>query len=175
MGAVSPTNFKEVIEAVYRSRTTKSREVYNSAVVVMPGGDTRSALHFHPYPTFMESARGFRMHDVDANEYVDFLNNYSSLVHGHAHPVIVAAISDQVARGTAFASPIETQVKLAQLLVGRIASLERVRFCNSGTEATLMAIRAAKAFTGRNKILKLDGGYHGTHDAALVDCSEDSN
>lgn len=175
MATVIPTSIRKTMEAVYRTRTSKSRELYSAAASVMPGGDTRSALHFSPYPTFMERGYGCRIRDVDQNEYIDFLNNYSSLVHGHAHPLIIKAISDQVARGTAFASPIGDQTRLARLLVDRVGSLEQVRFCNSGTEATMMAIRVAKAFTGRNKILKLEGGYHGTHDAAFVNTASDSN
>jgi glutamate-1-semialdehyde 2,1-aminomutase len=142
--------------------------LFQAAKTVLPGGDTRSVLYFPPYPTFVDHGAGCRVWDVDNNEYLDFLNNYTSLIHGHAHPQIVEAIANQVKRGTAFAAPTESQVELAKRLESRVPSLEQVRFCNSGTEATLMAIRAAKAFTGRNKVLKLDGGYHGLHDVAVV-------
>jgi len=173
MTTVALRQTAEIIEETYRARTAKSATLYEAASTVMPGGNTRSALHYAPYPTFLQEGHGCRVKDVDQNEYIDFLSNYTSLIHGHAHPAIVRALHEQALRGTAFASPTYTQTRLAQLLIARIPSLERLRFCNSGTEATLMAIRAAKAFTRRNKILKLDGGYHGTHDAALVACSED--
>jgi len=173
--ATTQSDVRGAVEATYRDRTPKSRELFALAGTVMPGGDTRSALYFSPYPTFVERGFGCHLRDVDGNEYLDFLSNYTSLVHGHAHPVITKAIADQIERGTAFASPTENQIRLAELLKSRMPSLERVRFCNSGTEATLMAIRAAKAFTGRNKVIKLDGGYHGTHDAALIGTPTTSN
>lgn len=173
--AVAQSEVRDAVEAKYRSRTTKSLELFDRARTVMPGGDTRSALYFPPYPTFIERGFGCRLKDVDGNEYLDFLSNYTSLVHGHAHPVITGAISEQIGRGIAFAGPTESQIRLAELLKSRMPSLEQVRFCNSGTEATLMAIRAAKAFTGRDKVIKLDGGYHGTHDAAVIGTPTTSN
>ena len=165
---IAQSRIVELAEAAYRARTAKSCQLFEAAKTVLPGGDTRSVLYFPPYPTFVERGSGCRVWDVDSNEYIDFLNNYTSLVHGHAHPVIVEAVCNQVKRGSAFASPTETQIQLAKRLQSRMPSLEQVRFCNSGSEATLMAIRAAKAFTGRNKVLKLEGGYHGHHDAAIV-------
>lgn len=134
----------------------------------MPGGDTRTNTFFLPYPLFVEHGEGCRVVDADGNTYLDLLSNYTSLIHGHAQPKIVGHVMKQLSRGTAFASPIESQVQLATTICSRIPSIERVRFCNSGTEATMNAIRAAKAFTGRNKIIKMEGGYHGSHDAALV-------
>jgi len=165
---IAQSKIGELAETAYRARTPKSSQLFEAAKTALPGGDTRSVLHFLPYPTFVERGSGCRVWDVDGNEYIDFLNNYTSLVHGHAHPVIVEAVCNQVKRGSAFASPTETQIQLAKRLQSRMPSLEQVRFCNSGSEATLMAIRAAKAFTGRNKVLKLEGGYHGHHDAAIV-------
>jgi len=155
-------------ELAYRARTPTSSQLFEAAKTVLPGGDTRSVLYFPPYPTFVEHGGGCRVRDVDGNEYIDFLNNYTSLIHGHAHPRIVEAVCNQVKRGSAFASPTESQIQFAKRLQSRMPSIEQVRFCNSGSEATLMAIQAAKAFTGRNKVLKLDGGYHGLHDAAIV-------
>jgi glutamate-1-semialdehyde 2,1-aminomutase len=160
----------DMIQETYRAHTVTSAKLFEAAKKVMPGGNTRSALYYPPYPTFLKEGQACRVTDVDGN---DFLNNYTSLVHGHAHPKIVQGLQQQVGRGTAFASPTEAQTKLAHMLAARLPSIESLRFCNSGTEATLMALRAAKAFTGRNKILKLEGGYHGTHDAAVADCSED--
>ncbi len=96
---------------------------------------------------------------MDGNEYVDFANNYTLLIHGHGRPVIVEAASRQIAQGTGWPAPTEWQVQLAELLCSRVASVEQVRFCNSGIEATLNAIRAVRAFTGRDQILKMEGGY----------------
>jgi glutamate-1-semialdehyde 2,1-aminomutase len=165
---IAHSNLGELAETAYRARTSKSSQLFEAAKKVLPGGDTRSVLYFPPYPTFVARGSGCRVWDVDGNEYIDFLNNYTSSIHGHANPAIVEAVCNQVKRGTAFASPTESQIQLAKRLQSRMPSLEQLRFCNSGSEATLMAIRAAKAFTGRNKVLKLDGGYHGLHDAAIV-------
>jgi glutamate-1-semialdehyde 2,1-aminomutase len=172
--ALAESKIGELAESAYRARTPISRQLFQAAKAVLPGGDTRSVLYFPPYPTFVDRGYGCRVWDVDNNEYLDFLNNYTSLIHGHAHPGIVEAIANQVKRGTAFACPTASQVQLAKRLQSRMPSVEQVRFCNSGTEATLMAIRAAKAFTGRNKVLKLEGGYHGLHDAAVVNTATSS-
>ncbi|MBI4540513.1 MAG: aspartate aminotransferase family protein [Gemmatimonadetes bacterium] len=155
-------------EEEYRRRTPSSRALHERALRYLPGGDTRAVTHFAPYPVYMDRGNGCRLTDVDGNVYLDLVGNYTSLVHGHAHPRIVEAVSAQLARGTAYGSAIESQIRLARALCERVPSLERVRFCNSGTEATLQAIRAAKAFSGRNRILKMEGGYHGTHDAVDV-------
>ena len=105
---------------------------------------------------------------MDGNAYLDFMINATSLIMGHAHPEIVKALQEQAARGTAFSAPTELQTRLASILCDRIPSVERVRFTNSGTEGTLMAIRAARAYTGRHKIAKFEGGYHGSHEYAAV-------
>lgn len=156
------------LEAEYRQRTPKSKAFHEAACKVLPGGSTRTATHFEPYPVYIERGAGCRLTDVDGNVYLDFLNNYTALLHGHAHPRITEVVQRQLQRGTAYASPIEGQVRLAERLCERVPSLKQVRFCNSGTEATLEAIRAAKAFTGRNRIIKMEGGYHGSHDAAEI-------
>ncbi len=153
----------------YESKTLKSREIYLNARNYMPGGDTRSVAYFKPYPLFIEKAKGCRLYDVDGNVYIDFLNNYTALIHGHAHPRIVEAIKEQLERGWLYAAGIESQYKLAKILCERFPSIRKVRFCNSGTEATMMAVRAARAYTGKTKILKMEGGYHGSH--PLLDIS----
>jgi glutamate-1-semialdehyde 2,1-aminomutase len=159
---------QENMAAQYQKRTPKSGALWSAAKQVMPGGDTRTNTFFLPHPLFIERGEGCRLVDVDGNIYLDFIANYTSMIHGHAHPKIVEAVSQQLSRGTAFASPVESQIQLASAICSRVSSIERVRFCNSGTEATMNAIRAAKAFTGRNKIIKMEGGYHGSHDAALI-------
>ena len=130
------------IEAEYRRRTPTSEVLREAAKRVLPGGDTRTITYFTPYPLFMAVGKGCRLTDVDGNVYLDCLNNYASLVHGHAHPRITEEVSHQIARGTAYAAPTESQTQLAQRICKRVKSVERVRFCNSGTEATMNAIRA---------------------------------
>ncbi len=153
---------------VYLERTTGSRRLHEEACRAMPGGDTRTSAFWAPYPVFIARGEGCRLWDVDGNSYVDFVNNYTSLILGHAHPAISEVAGRELRHGTAYAAPLAAQVELANLLVARVPSLDSVRFCNSGTEATLFAIRAARAFTGREKFIKIEGGFHGTHDAVEV-------
>lgn len=134
----------------------------------MPGGTTRTTTHFDPYPLYVERGDGCRVWDADGTERIDMLGNYTAMILGHAHPKIVEAISKQAARGTGFAAANPIEVELATLLCERVPSLDAVRFCNSGTEATMFAMRLARAFTGRTKIARMEGGYHGTHDYAEV-------
>jgi glutamate-1-semialdehyde 2,1-aminomutase len=145
--------------------------MYEKARACLPGGDTRTVTFFKPYPLFMSRGEGHSIYDVDGNAYVDFLNNYTVLVHGHAHPAIVAAATEQIAKGASFAAPTEHQYLLAEVICDRVKSVEQVRFCNSGTEATMNAIRAARLFTGKSKVAKIEGAYHGTHDLAEVSIS----
>lgn len=134
----------------------------------MPGGNTRTTLFQKPHPLYASHGSGCRIFDVDGNERIDFSNNYTSLIHGHAKPEIIAAVSAQLARGTAFSMPTEAEIQLAELLVNRVPAIEQIRFCNSGTEAVMMAIKAARAYTGRTKIAKFEGAYHGTYDYVEV-------
>ena len=134
----------------------------------MPGGTTRTTTYFEPYPLYIERGEGCRVWDADGTERIDMLGNYTAMILGHAHPKVVEAISKQAARGTGFAAANPYEVKLATLLCERVPSLDAVRFCNSGTEATMFAMRLARAFTGRPKIARIEGGYHGTHDYAEV-------
>jgi glutamate-1-semialdehyde 2,1-aminomutase len=123
----------------------------------------------------MAHGEGCHLYDHDENEYIDFLNNYTSLIHGHAHPPTVSAIQEQAARGTVLGSAAEVTVEHAEMLCNRVPSFESVRYCNSGTEATHLAMRAARAFTGRDIIVKMDGGYHGSHDYVQVNVQPDTN
>lgn len=152
----------------YCSRTRQSWVQGQVAEQVLPGGDTRRSVYFRPYPTYIERGEGCTITDADGNKYLDFNNNYTSLIHGHAHPAVVEAVQAQIAKGTLYGSPATCQVELARILCDRILSLDRVRFCNSGTEATMMAMRLARAYSGKDVILKMDGGYHGTHDFAEI-------
>ena len=156
-------NLLKKCEREYLRRTPKSRRLHALTRKFLPGGDTRSIAFFEPYPFFTERAEGYTLHDADGNDYLDFVNNYASLVHGHAHPKIVAAIRSQLEKGWTYATGTKSQHLFAEILCKRFPSLEKVRLTNSGTEATMGAIRAARAFTGRDKILKMEGGYHGSH------------
>ena len=152
----------------YRARTAKSSQLQEEAQRYLPGGSTRGAQFFDPYPIFIDHGQGHHIFDADGNGYLDFMINATSLVMGHAHPEVVRALQEQAERGTAFSGPTETLISLSKLLCDRIPSVDTIRFTNSGTEGTLMAIRAARAFTGRPKIAKFEGGYHGSHESASV-------
>lgn len=131
-----------------------------------PGGDTRMSAHYAPHPLFIDSAEGSRVRDVDGHELVDFMNNFTSLILGHADREVVRAVSEQVARGSAVGAATTSQLELAEILRSRIPSMEQLRFTASGSEATLMTIRCARASTGRSKIMKMEGGYHGSYELA---------
>jgi glutamate-1-semialdehyde 2,1-aminomutase len=148
--------------------TPKSRAMQDEASQYLPGGSSRGTAYFDPYPTFIDYGQGLYVYDVDGNRYLDFMINATSLIMGHAHPEIVRALQEQAVRGTSFSGPTEAQVRLARTLCERVPSVETVRFTNSGTEGTLMAIRGARAFTGRHKIAKFEGGYHGSHEYVSV-------
>ncbi len=152
----------------YLARTPGSRALFERATASIPGGSTRTTVFNPPYPPYMARGEGLRTWDVDGNEYRDFLGNYTSLILGHAHPDVVAAVEAQVRLGSAFAAPTEIEIELAEEIRGRLPSVERIRFTNSGTEATMFAIRAARAFTGRPLLAKFARAYHGTHDTALA-------
>jgi glutamate-1-semialdehyde 2,1-aminomutase len=171
---MTDNSLKKELEQYYKN-TLKAKGCYELACKYLPGGTTRTLSFFQPYPPFIEKGSGCKIIDVDGNERIDFFNNATSLILGHAHPAVVKAIQEQVALGTAFHAPTLFEVELAKMLCERIPSVERVRFANSGTEAVMMAIRAAKAFTGKNKIGKMEGGYHGTSDYACVSVHPDLN
>ncbi|GIX47955.1 MAG: aspartate aminotransferase family protein [Candidatus Tectimicrobiota bacterium] len=154
--------------ARFVSRTPGSRALQQEAARYLPGGSSRTTAYFEPYPIFVDRGEGHYVYDVDGNRYLDFMLNATSLILGHAHPAIVGALQEQASRGTAFSAPTEAQIRLARLLCERLPSLDTVRFTNSGTEATLMALRAARAFTRKPKIAKFEGGYHGSHEYVSV-------
>lgn len=152
------------IEAEYRRRTPRSAEQFRRSAELIPGGASRSLVVFKPHPPVMVEGKGARFTDLDGNEYIDFVNCHSALVHGHAHAGITTAIQQQAARGTAWSAASELEPALASLICRRVSSIEKIRFCCSGTEAGMYAVRLARAFTGREKILKFEGGYHGSYD-----------
>ena len=142
----------------------RSEELYERARKVLPGGNTRSSVFRSPHPYYALKGEGYTVTDVDGVERVDFLNNYTSLIHGHRHPKIMEAVAEQMGHLTAIGMPTESEIVLAEILCDRVESFERVRFTNSGTEAVMMAVKAARAHTGRFKIAKCEGAYHGTYD-----------
>ena len=152
----------------YADRSTRSKALFEQAHRSMPGGNTRTGVYFSPFPMYLERGEGAFVHDVDGNVLLDFMNNNTALVLGHSHPAVVAALREQVSRGTGFNRPTELEVEMAEALCGRVPSLERVRFCNSDTEAVICALRAAKAHTGRSKIAKFEGAYHGSGEYAQI-------
>ena len=152
----------------YWAKTPRSRQLQEEAERYLPGGSTRDAQYFDPYPIFVDRGEGRYVYDADGNSYLDFMINATSLIMGHAHPDIVRALQEQTEKGTAFSGPTEAMIRLSKLLCERIPSVDTIRFTNSGTEGTMMAIRAARAFTGKPKIAKFEGGYHGSHEAVSV-------
>ena len=151
----------ETTNTGYGIETARSREISERLSRSIPGGTTRSLAFYPPYPLAISSGSGCRLRDADGNEFIDLLNNYTASVHGHAVPAVNEAMMEQAARGTVFPAPGEPQAELAERIIDRVASVEKLRFANSGTEAVMMAVRAARAFTGREKIVKAEGGYDG--------------
>jgi glutamate-1-semialdehyde 2,1-aminomutase len=152
-------------------QTTRSRALFDRAQQLIPGGVNSPVRAFKAVggqPLFIEHGTGAYLFDADGNRYVDYVGSWGPLILGHAHPRVVAAIAEAAQRGTSFGAPTEAEVRLAQLVVEAVPSIERVRFVNSGTEATMSALRLARAFTGRSKIVKFAGGYHGHADLLLV-------
>jgi len=154
-------------EAAYRARTPKSAALHARAKEALPLGVASSFQSYDPYPLFMTDARGSRIWDVDGNEYIDFDMAFGVLAAGHSHPVFADVLARRVANGTCYTFPVEDGVLMAEEIKRRF-QCDLVRFSNSGTEATMDAIRVARGFTGREKILKFEGGYHGHHDDVLV-------
>jgi glutamate-1-semialdehyde 2,1-aminomutase len=162
---------KELSE--YLAKTSRSRALYEDALAVMPGGNSRTTTFFDPYPFYVQRGQGATVWDADGVARLDFNGNYTSLVLGHAPPEVVKTVQDAAGRGLSFPGPSESEIRLAEVLTRRIPSLQALRFTNSGTEATMNAVRAARAFTGRPKLAKFEGAYHGTHDAVLVSVAPD--
>ena len=152
-------------------RRDKSRQLYAAALGLMPGGVNSPARAWTAVggePLFIDRGDGARVWDVDGNEYIDYVCSWGPLVLGHAHPEVVAAVTEAASRGTSFGAPTEQENTLAAMVAESIPSMERVRFVSSGTEAGMSALRLARAYTDRDKIVKFEGGYHGHADALLV-------
>ncbi|MHA1405954.1 MAG: aspartate aminotransferase family protein [Candidatus Heimdallarchaeaceae archaeon] len=164
MDSKNLNQIKEEIVQKYEKMRPKSKELFNKAKKYLPGGGTRNITYFYPYPFYVTKGEGYYLEDVDGNKYIDVQNNMTVLLHGHAHPKVTKILQKQASLGTAHNAPIPEQYELAELLCKRVPSIEEIRFCNSGTEATMFTLRAARVYTGKDGIILTDGCYHGSHD-----------
>ncbi len=147
---------------------SRSKEIFQKACEVLPGGISRNTVYREPFPDYVENASGCYITDIDGTKRIDFANNMASLIHGHAHPAIVDAVIKQLQKGTAYTMATQIEYEFAELLCNRVKGFERIRFMNSGTEAVMAMIKLSRAYTGRPKIAKAEGAYHGTYDFAEV-------
>lgn len=152
----------------YPSKTQKSKALYERAKSVLPAGVSYAIRHFEPYPFYTARAKGSKLFDVDGNEYVDFWLGHTALILGHSPPAVVEAVKEQLENGTHYGTSHELEIKLAEQIVKIVPSAEMVRFTNSGTEANMYATRLARAYTGKSKIAKFEGGWHGGYDALHI-------
>jgi glutamate-1-semialdehyde 2,1-aminomutase len=152
----------------YREKFPMSRARHDRLIKYIPGGATRSLSYFKPYPLHISHGKGAYVFTHEGHKLLDVTNAYGALVHGHGDPDVVRAVQEGIEQGSQYSTPTDGQYALAKLLCERVPGFERVRFVNSGTEATMFAMRTARAFTGRDKILKMTGGFHGTHDSVAA-------
>lgn len=148
-----------------------SRKLFKKAAAVIPGGVNSPVRAFRAVggnPLFIEKAKGSRIYDADGNSYIDYVLSWGPMILGHAHPAVTTALKNAVAKGTSYGAPTGLEIELAELVLKAYPSMDKVRMVNSGTEATMSAIRAARGFTGRDKIIKFEGCYHGHADGLLV-------
>lgn len=151
--------------------TRKSKTLYKKAIELMPGGVNSPVRAFKAVggsPIFIKRAKGSRIYDVDGNEYIDYVLSWGPMILGHSHPSVVKALKSAVENGTSYGAPTSLEVELAQMVIKAYPSIEKIRMVNSGTEATMSAIRAARGFTKRDRIIKFEGCYHGHADGLLV-------
>ncbi|HEY0106309.1 MAG TPA: aspartate aminotransferase family protein [Rhizomicrobium sp.] len=150
------------------SRSPVSADLFARARKVMPDGNTRLTIFFPPFPPYAAHASGYTVTDADGVQRIDFINNYSSLIHGHCPAPIRKAVGEQITQLFAVGLPTRQEVELAELLCARVASIDHIRFANSGTEAVMLAIKAARAYTGKTKVAKIEGAFHGSYDPTEV-------
>ncbi len=150
------------------SSSSLSASLYERALRVMPGGCSRNTVLRKPHPLYAERGEGCYVTDVEGVKRIDFANNMASLIHGHAHPAVVAAVTEQLQKGSAFTMATEAEVVYAEHLCSRNPGFDQIRFVNSGTEAIMGCLKAARAYTGRPKIAKIEGAYHGLYDYAEI-------
>src|SRR5438445_9020418 len=147
---------------------SRSQQLYRRAREVIPGGVNSPVRSYSPYPLFVASAKGSKFKTVDGQEYLDYCMAYGALIDGHVNAEVVDAVEEALERGSIYGQPTEIEVELAELIASIMPSIQMVRLVNSGTEATMHAIRLARAFSGKKKVLKFEGGFHGSHDSMLV-------
>jgi glutamate-1-semialdehyde 2,1-aminomutase len=152
----------------YPNADSKSSRLFSRSSKVQPDSGSRTTIRINPYAVYAAEASGKYITDVDGNRLFDFNNNYTSMLHGHAHPRIVAAATEQIKKGTGYCFGSEPELELSELLCGRVDGFDKIRFTNSGTEAVMNAIKAARAYTGKPKIAKCENAYHGSYDYAEV-------
>jgi glutamate-1-semialdehyde 2,1-aminomutase len=152
----------------YHQQNPRSAARFAEAQHVLAGGNSRLTAYFAPFPFYVERGEGCAIYDLDGNRRLDFYNNATSLILGHCNPQVTAAVMAQATRGSAFANPTGPEMALATLITSTVPSVQRLRFTNSGTEGVMLAIRAARAYTGKPKIAKIEGGYHGTSDHVSI-------
>jgi glutamate-1-semialdehyde 2,1-aminomutase len=149
-------------------QTNESAKLYEKARKLMPGGVSSPVRAIDPYPFYVQKASDSRIWDVDGNLYIDYCMGYGPLILGHAHPAVYAAVAEQLKSGWDYGTPVKAEIDLAERIQADFPSMQMLRFVSTGTEATMSAIRAARGFTGKDTIVKVEGGYHGAHDAVLV-------
>jgi len=149
-------------EERYVATNPGSARLQRTAAANLPGGNTRTTIFFSPFPLYMASGKGSKLTDVDGHEYVDFVNEYTAGLFGHSHPVVAEAIGEAIASGINLGAPSESEVKLSAAIRDRFPAMELLRFCNSGTEANLLAMSAARAASGKDAIMVFEGAYHGS-------------
>ena len=147
---------------------SRSQQLYRRAREVIPGGVNSPVRSYSPYPLFVASAKGSKFKTVDSQEYLDYCMAYGALIDGHARAEVIGAVEEALEKGSIYGQPTEMEVELAELIASIMPSMKMVRLVNSGTEATMHAIRLARAFTEKKKVLKFEGGFHGSHDSVLV-------
>jgi glutamate-1-semialdehyde 2,1-aminomutase len=169
---VQRVSYRAFIEGIMTTRShTQSAQLFERAQQVLVEGvnsPSRGATVYSPGPIFLERGKGSHVWDADGNEYVDFMMSFGALIHGHAHPKLVSVVADAMSEGSHFAAATSAEVEAAERFCHIVPSAEAVRFTNSGSEATMLALRLARAHTGRNKFLKFEGHYHGWYDPYLL-------
>ena len=150
------------------SMVSESKKLFNIAKKVIPSGVNSPVRYFEPYPFFTKKANGAYIWDADNNRYIDFCNGYGALLLGHRRKEILKSVSAQLSKGTLYCTPTESEIELSKLIIGNFPSVDKVRLMNTGGEATMTAIRLARGFTKKKKIIKFEGCYHGAHDSVLV-------
>jgi glutamate-1-semialdehyde 2,1-aminomutase len=149
-------------------KETKSQQLFERAKKILPGGVNSPVRAFEPYPFFVDHAQGSKLYDVDGKTYIDYCNAYGAMLFGHAYPEVMNAVKAQLSKGTLYGAPTEREVEFAELIQKASPCMEMMRLVSTGTEATMHAIRVARGYTGRKKIIKFEGCFHGSHDNVLV-------